>query len=73
MVNNMLDEYDISANKIKHYLKENNLGNYENKTYEQAYIKFKQSFSPEILENLNGNDILNIIFIHDGDKNNLCY
>lgn len=68
----MINEYDKSAKIIRDYLDENNLGNIENEEYEQAYIKFKYDFAPEILENLTDIDILNTIFIHDGDKNTLC-
>ena len=68
----MINEYDKSAKIIRDYLDENNLGNIENEEYEQAYIKFKDDFAPEILENLTDIDILNTIFIHDGDKNTLC-
>ncbi|WP_407391481.1 AAA family ATPase [Methanobrevibacter sp.] len=62
-----------SASIIRKYLNENNLGNFKNEGNEQAYINFKELFSPEILKNLEGMDILNTIFLHDGDKNNLCY
>ncbi|MBR0270829.1 MAG: AAA family ATPase [Methanobrevibacter sp.] len=69
----MDNQYDISAKKIRNYLDENNLGNYEQEEYELKYEKFYKKFSPEILEKLEGKDVLNYIFLHDGDKNNLCY
>ncbi|PWB88378.1 AAA family ATPase [Methanobrevibacter thaueri] len=68
----MIVEYDESAKIIRDYLDENSLGNFENEEYEHNYIKFKEDFAPNILENLKGIDILNTIFIHDGDKNTLC-
>ena len=78
-VNQMIKDYidddsmiDKSAKIIRDYLDENDLGNFENEEYEHDYIKFKQDFSPEILKNLTGIDILNTIFLHDGDKNTLC-
>ncbi len=67
------DSIENSARIIRNYLDENNLGNFEKKEHEEAYIKFRQSFSPEQLKNLSGVDILNYMFSHDGDKNNLCY
>lgn len=69
----MDNQYDISAKKIRDYLDENNLGNFEQEEYELKYEKFYKKFSPEILEKLEGVDVLNNIFLHDGDKNNLCY
>lgn len=68
----LIDEYDESAKVIKDYLEENNLGNFENDEYENAYIKFNGNFAPGILENLTDIDILNTIFIHDSDVNTLC-
>lgn len=66
-------QIDDSAGIIRHYLDENNLGNFENKEFERMYKKFSRNFSPEILENLRGKSILHRIFVHDGDRNNLCY
>ncbi len=78
-VNQMIEDYiegasmiDKSAKIIRDYLDENNLGNFQNDEYEHNYIKFKENFAPNILENLKGVDILNTIFIHDGHKNTLC-
>ena len=69
----VVNQYEISAQKIREYLDENNLGNFEKEEFEQKYKNFYKKFSPEILSNLEGIDILNYIFLHDGDKNNLCY
>lgn len=68
-----MEAIENSARIIKDYLEENGLGSLENKEYEDAYVKFKELFSPDVLKNLEGMDILNTIFLHDGDKNNLCY
>lgn len=67
------EEYDKSAKIIRDYLDENNLGNYEQEEYETSIKSFNEMFSPEILEKVEGVDLLNKIFIHDGDQNNLCY
>ena len=66
-------EYDKSAKIIREYLDENNLGNFEQEEYESAIKSFHDRFSPEILEELEGSDLLNKIFLHDGDQYNLCY
>lgn len=66
-------EYDNSAKIIRDYLDENNLGNFEQEKYETAIKNFYNMFSPEILEKLEGVDLLNKLFIHDGEPNNLCY
>ena len=43
-----------------------------------AFTIFEHKFfllinEKKILKELNGMDVLNTIFLHDGDKNNLCY
>lgn len=65
--------YLISANIIKNYLNENNLGNLEKQEYERMFDSFKSKFGPEILKKLEGSELLNSLFLHDGDKNNLGY
>ena len=65
--------YLISSNIIKNYLKENNLGNLEKDEYEEMFSSFKSKFGPEILKNLDSDEILTSLFLHDGDKNNLSY
>lgn len=66
-------KYDSSAKIIRDYLDDNNLGNFEQDEFEDAIKKFHKMYSPEILEKFNGVDLLNRIFLHDGDSNNLCY
>ena len=68
-----ISNYDVSSNIIKTYLKENNLGNLSKPEHENMFKKFQNKFSPESLEKLDGLDLLNKMFLHDGDKNNLCY
>ncbi len=65
--------YFISSNIIKNYLRENNLGNFEKQDLEEMFSSFKNKFGPEFLEKLDGIDIINSLFLHDGDKHNLCY
>lgn len=65
--------YSISSNLIKNYLNDNNLGNLEKQDYEEMFSSFKAKFSPEYLEKLEGIDVINKLFLHDGDKSNLCY
>ena len=66
-------DYFISANIIKNYLNKNNLWNLEKKEYEEMFSGFKSKFGPEILENLEGRELLDSLFLHEGDKNNLGY
>lgn len=62
-----------SACIIRRYLDENSLGDFANSATDEIGKKFKALFGPEILEKLDGSDILNRIFLHDGDKDTLCY
>ena len=64
---------EFSAVKINEYLNKNNLKNFEKDEFEDMYLHFKSEFAPEILEKLDGSDLLNKIFLHDADRNNLCY
>ena len=67
-----MDEYDNSATIIRDYLDENNLVNFEQEEFEDAVKSFQNKFSPEILEQLNGIDLLHTIFINDENLDNLC-
>jgi len=69
----MDNEYDVLAQKIKTYLEDNNLGDLSNKEYEEKYKFFMDRFAPEILEKMDGREARDRIFMHDGDRNNLCY
>lgn len=39
---------------------------------DQLYVDFQERFSPDILENLSGKDILSTIFLNPYNKDNLC-
>ena len=56
---------------IRKYLNENSQEDFTQD--ESMYIKFKRLFGPEVLEKLEGTEIINKIFLHDGDKSTLCY
>ena len=68
----MENNYEDVAKKIKNYLEENNLGNFEKSEVEEKYITFQKMFSPEILAKLEGKDVRDKIFLHDGDETTLC-
>ena len=72
-INHVNLQYDVSANRIKKYLHENNLGNLKNEEYEKNVSRFCEEFEPENLVKLEGLNLLNKLFLHDGDRNNLCY
>ena len=67
------ERYDSYAKIIRDYLDENKLGSFEQEEFENALKRFNDMFSPEKLEKLEGMDLLNRIFFHDGDLDNLCY
>ncbi|RAP50969.1 MAG: hypothetical protein BZ136_00285 [Methanosphaera sp. rholeuAM74] len=69
----MDNQYTNVAKRIKRYLEENNLGDFTKEEYEEKFERFYNTFSPEILSGLDGGDVRDTIFLHDGDKNNLCY
>ena len=69
----MDNQYDLLANRIRTYLDENNLGDFSIDNFEEKYKFFYDLFSPEILENLDGKETRDRIFMHDGDRDNLCY
>ena len=69
----MDDEYEVLAQKIKTYLDDNNLGDLSVDELEEKYKFFMDRFAPEILEKMDGREARDRIFMHDGDRNNLCY
>ena len=73
MIEDHQDPYSRIASKIRNYLDDNNLGDLSSEETENNIAYFKNKFSPEKLKDLQGMDILNTIFLHEGDKNNLCY
>ena len=62
-----------SSSIIRNYIRENNLEEIFNGDLDEIFIKFKEEFGPEVLEKLEGIDLLNKIFLHDSDKSTLCY
>ena len=68
----MEDKYENVASKIRSYLEENDLGNFEKPEFEEKYITFQKMFSPEKLAKLEGVDVRDKIFLHDGDETTLC-
>ena len=69
----MESQYEIAAQKIRSYLDENQLGDFEKEEFESCFKSFQEKFAPEILKLLEGEDLLNSIFLHDGDRTTLCY
>ena len=67
------DNIDNASCIIRKYLDENNLGDFASDVVDELSKKFKNLFGYEVLERLEGADIINKIFLHDSDKNTLCY
>ena len=68
-----MNSMDKASCIIRNYLNENDLGDFTQESAEEAFDRFKKLFGPDVLEKLEGADIINKIFLHDGDKSNLCY
>ena len=62
-----------SSEIIRNYLDKNNLDNLKQENLDEMYIKFRKEFGPDVLESLEGIDLINKIFLHDSDKSTLCY
>jgi len=67
------DSYERATKIITDFISENNLEYTDKEEDERLYKQFQDKFSPEVLKNLQDDELLNYIFLHDGDKNNLCY
>ena len=67
------DAINNSSCIIRKYLNENDLGDLTYDVAEEISIKFRELFGPEVLERLEGADIINKIFLNDSDKSTLCY
>ena len=67
------DAMDKASCIIRKYLDKNYLDDFTQPDIEDIFIKFKNEFGPDVLEKLEGEDIINKIFLHDGDKSTLCY
>ena len=59
----MESQYEIAAQKIRSYLDENQLGDFEKEEFESCFKSFQEKFAPEILKLLEGEDLLNSIFL----------
>ena len=68
-----MDAMDNASCIIRKYLDKNNLNDFTQPDIEDIFIKFKNEFGPDVLEKLEGEDIINKIFLHDSDKSTLCY
>ncbi|MDR0900616.1 MAG: hypothetical protein LBM26_03055, partial [Methanobrevibacter sp.] len=66
-------EYEKASNILKKFSSDHNIKYENNVKDEEAYNQFRDKFSPEILKNLSDDDLLNHMFLHERDKNNLCY
>ena len=66
-------QIDDAAKIIRNCLDQKNLGNLQIQDFEDTRENFLKKFSPEILEKLEGVDLLNKMYIHDGNRDNLCY
>ena len=64
------DSMEKSASIIRKYLDENEVDLTQD---ESIFDKFKELFGPDVLEKLEGADIINRIFLHDSDNSTLCY
>ena len=69
----MDNQYEIAANIIRDYLDKNDLESFVKVEMEEMFSNFQENFSPEILQKLKGQEVLNKIFLHDGDKTTLIY
>lgn len=67
------DDLNNSSEIIRNYLTENNFGSLENSDLDDMFVKFRREFGPEVLNGLEGVDLINKIFAHDSDKSTLCY
>ena len=67
------DAMDKASCIIRKYLDEKDLGDFTKDNIEEITAGFKNQFGPEVLEKLEGEEIINKIFLHDSDKSNLCY
>ena len=67
------DNLDNASCIIRKYLDENNLGDFASDIVDEISNIFKKQFGYDVLENLEGADIINKIFLHDSDQSTLCY
>jgi hypothetical protein len=72
---NIIEEnsYERASEIISDFILENNLEDTGKEEHERLYKEFQDKFSPKVLDNLSDDELLDFIFLHDKDKNNLCY
>ena len=58
---------------IRKFLHENDLGDFDSDAVNVISNKFKNQFGYEVLERLEGVDVINKIFLHDSNHRTLCY
>jgi len=76
MVNeNIIEEnsYEKAVKNITDFIQINNSEYTYKDEDERLYRNFQRRFSPEVLKNLSDDKLLNYMFLHDGNQNNLCY
>lgn len=67
------DNYDEAARKITDAASKNKIEFTNDKDIQEAYKKFQDKYSPIVLKNLPDEEVLDTIFLHDGDNDNLCH
>lgn len=67
------EKYDEAARKITDAASKNKIEFTNDNDIQQAYGKFQDKYSPIVLKNLPDEEVLETIFLHDGDNDNLCY
>ncbi|WP_413827176.1 MULTISPECIES: hypothetical protein [unclassified Methanobrevibacter] len=68
-----INQYNYATCFIKDYINENNLKYICPLKIKEVYNDFQNKFSPYILKNLRDDEILDYLFLHDFDKDNLAY
>ncbi|MDO5849443.1 MAG: AAA family ATPase [Methanobrevibacter sp.] len=66
-------QYSKAAEKISKNIEENNIHFVNRETIDDKYYKFQKKYSPDILRNLDDGELLEYVFLHDNDSDNLCY
>ncbi len=67
----MTDEYTEASNKIIGYIEKN--GELDNSQFEKELADFQSKYSPEVLKQLKGKNLLYKMFYNDENTHNLCH
>ncbi len=67
----MTDEYTEASNKIIGYIEKN--GELDNSQFEKELADFQSKYSPEVLKQLKGKNLLYKMFYNDKNTHNLCH